>query len=644
MRKVIIIVLTLMLVSTSYVYSQGGRGEVDNIAQKETAPFVSPEPIEVDESKTITLELKNMDVVEVVKLLSSKGGFDIVISNNVRGRVSLFLDDVPVWDAIQIVFQTADLAYTKHEGIYRILTGREYEQEYGRKFYDQRKMKIINIKYAGVEEIVRNLKSLKSRIGNVIPDMRTNAVIILDTEDSIRDMEEAIKELDVLVETKVFDLKYSSAKSLEAMLKKILSKKGMFHVDDLTNKIVITDRDDVLEQAMILIGEYDKPTVLETKVFTLMYSKNDKMVEKVKDLLTKDIGTVKGDERTNKVVVTDLPQKMRQIEELIAEYDEKDLQVLIEAKIVQVALNDNFSMGINWNLVLNKVWVDRIFNTDTMDLALSSVFSTLSEIGRTDTDPFDSSTRSGHPGGRMLVSGTLASGHDFDTIIEALKVAGETNLLSSPRILALNNEKASIKVGTREAFVTNTVVQSTSSSTTAENVTFVDVGILLTVTPTINKNDFITLQIKPEVSNVSRTITTSQGNQVPIVATQEAETVVMVKSGSTVVMGGLIEDQQYKTSSRIPILGSVPILGIPFRTKADRVVKNELVIFLTPYLVSGGLDLKTPSPKMLDYLEKIDQERQKAADEVEFEKKQIAIKPIEKESTKVERNQSFTHR
>lgn len=590
-------------------------------------------------SDTVTLELKNMDVVEVIKLLSSKGGYDVVVSQNVRGRITLFLDNVPIWDAMQIVFKTTDLAYTKHGDIMRIVTEREYEQQYGRKFNDTRDVKIVPLKNASANDIGRELKQLKSRIGNIIEDDRTNSIIILDTADSTKLMEETITKLDIPVETKVFELIYTPAKGLEEMLKKIISKKGILHVDDLTNKIIITDTPDVLKQVDTVIKEYDKTQYLQTKIFSLNHAKFDKVEEKIKDLLTKDVGIIKSDERTNKVVVTDLPEKISEIEKIIEAYDERSRQVLIEAKIVQVALNDEFRMGINWQLVLNKVLIEKMFRTDTIDMTLSSVYGMLSEYGVTDTTPFDyagdGSTvigRGNYPGGRSLITGTLKDGNDIDAIIDILKTAGRTNLLSSPRVLAVNNQEATIRVITRQAFITNTVVQSTGTSSNAQNVTFIEVGVKLTVTPTIGQDGYITLKIKPEVSNVVG-YGPPGNNTIPIVATQEAETVIMAKDGSTVVMGGLIEEQQKKTTQKIPILGSIPILGIPFRKETNELDKSELVLFLTPHLATGDVDLNTPGPEIVEYLENVEKERQKASADVDYSEKPAALPaaaPVEK--------------
>ena len=637
MRKISVLIMVMLIINLPvYGSLQGEADDISQVSQEDqkesyigeyTEIALKSEPVSRQlpgevmlppaagpgVGELITLELKNMDVVEVIKLLSSKGGFDVVVSQNVRGRITLFLDEVPIWDALQIVFQTAGLAYVKQDDIIRIITDREYEQQYGRKFHERREVKIITLGNATVGEVVRELKLLKSRIGNVVADDRTNSIIILDTPDSIKIMEQALTKLDVSLETKVFELLYTPAKTLEEMLKTIISKEGILYVDDLTNKIIITDTPDVIRQASLIISEYDSPQYLETRVFSLSYGKFDNVEEKIKNLLTPDVGMVASDERTNKVVVTDLPEKIVEIAKVIKEYDEPSRQVLIEAKIVEVALNDEFNMGINWQMILNQALINKIFGSDTIEMVLSSVFETLSEVGVSDTQPFDNSVRVANPGGRTLITGTLSDGTDFDAIVNAIKIAGKTNLLSSPRILALNNQEARIQVGTREAFVTNTVVQGGDTSTTAENVTFVDVGIMLTVTPTIGEDGYITLKIKPEVSNVVRELETAQGNSIPIVGTQEAETTVMVKDGMTIIMGGLIQDKQVKTTSKIPIIGSIPLLGIPFRKEDNKIQKGELVIFLTPHIVTGDIDLNTPSKEMMEYLASLEEVEIEAA-------------------------------
>ncbi|HPM43462.1 MAG TPA: type II and III secretion system protein, partial [Candidatus Omnitrophota bacterium] len=192
-----------------------------------------------------------------------------------------------------------------------------------------------------------------------------------------------------------------------------------------------------------------------------------------------------------------------------------------------------------------------------------------------------------------------------------LKEVGKTELISSPRVTALDGQEAKIMVGTKEAFITaTTITPATGAVTTSEQVNFVDVGIQLYVTPYINKDGFVTMRIRPVVSSVaSRIKTTASPDGVPIVKTSEAETSVSVRDGVTLVMGGLIEDKIVRTENRIPFLGDIPFLGVPFRQVQDEKKKAELVIFLTPTVISGESVEKIPQMERESYSEYYDSVR-----------------------------------
>jgi len=184
----------------------------------------------------------------------------------------------------------------------------------------------------------------------------------------------------------------------------------------------------------------------------------------------------------------------------------------------------------------------------------------------------------------------------LEIIINLLERIGKTNLLSSPRIAVMNNSEAKLAVATREPFVSQTVVQTTNSTNTADNVQFVDVGVTLTVEPKITFDDFVEMKIKPEVSSSNQSLelegvaqgsnTTFTRTRIPIVTTQQLETTVLVKSGTTIVVGGLIQDKQDKASSKVPFLGAIPLVGRLFQSKSHDFTKTELVTFITPTIIS----------------------------------------------------------
>jgi general secretion pathway protein D len=178
--------------------------------------------------------------------------------------------------------------------------------------------------------------------------------------------------------------------------------------------------------------------------------------------------------------------------------------------------------------------------------------------------------------------------------------------------MALNNQEAKIHVGSKVAKITRTLLNvgsTTSNPVTTENVEFLDVGVKLAVTPSIGDDGSITMKVKPEVSSVENTITTSEGSSIPVIRVSEAEASLVVKDGITVVLGGLIEDAKSRTDVRVPVLGSIPIIGALFRSRDRTRLKTELVIFLTPHIITGDavspeaqtkFDLEpdgTPQPK-----------------------------------------------
>lgn len=449
----------------------------------------------------ITLDLKGIDIIDALKIISQRTGMNIVASKSVTSRVTIFLKDVDVWDAFEIMLLSNDMAYDVRGDIVNVMTGREYEALYGERFKDKKELATIKLNYAKAVEVAKAITQVKTAIGRVVVDEGSNTLILMESADRLAQMKD-------------------------------------------------------------MIAALDSPTV--TKVFSLDYAKSEKLNPKIQDMITKGLGSVRFDERTNTVVVNDLPEKVAQIEKVINAFDEKTRQVLIDAKIVQIELTDDFNMGVDWETVFRRFTLDQ---TLTASLTTGGKITITTFMGRDAT----------------------GAARTFTSLIDALSEVGKTKVISSPRITALDGQEAKIMIGTKEAYITATTTTPASGAvTTAESVNFVDVGIQLYVTPFVNKEGYVTMKIRPVVSSVgSRIKTTASPDGVPIVKTSEAETSIVVKDGVTIVLGGLMEDQKVRTVNKIPILGDIPLLGMPFRNVSDEVKKVELVIFLTPTIISG---------------------------------------------------------
>ena len=147
--------------------------------------------------------------------------------------------------------------------------------------------------------------------------------------------------------------------------------------------------------------------------------------------------------------------------------------------------------------------------------------------------------------------------------------------------------KSNLSAAAFRTFNPSTTTSGQTTTTTAEDVTFVNVGIQLNVTPTINQEGFITMKIKPEVSSVVDTLITPSGNQIPIIDTSLAETTVMVKDDATIIIGGLRREAETETAKRLPFFGDLPLLGSIFRSQTKGTERSELLVMITPHIVDG---------------------------------------------------------
>jgi type II secretory pathway component GspD/PulD (secretin) len=187
------------------------------------------------------------------------------------------------------------------------------------------------------------------------------------------------------------------------------------------------------------------------------------------------------------------------------------------------------------------------------------------------------------------IDASVSGKGDYKAVIDALRTLGDTKILSSPRILAVNGQEARILVGSKEAYLTSATTQVGDSASTTETVNFVDVGIKLYVTPEISREGSITMKIRPEVSSSQYVNfgTSASPKNIPIVTTSEAETTVVINDGTTIIIGGLRKDEKTETVRKIPLLGDIPLVGALARSKSSEVKATDLIILLTPHLVSG---------------------------------------------------------
>ncbi len=335
--------------------------------------------------------------------------------------------------------------------------------------------------------------------------------------------------------------------------------------------------------------------ILNTEVIALNFS-NAEEVKKMVEKLLSEKGDIKVNERLNELIVIDYEKNINKIKKLIEYIDRAPLQVRIESKIIELELGDLENLGIRWKTKYSQYKGESWARDSSGNLVYDSDGNLISENwygddkegelyqkgeATFDLESDDGVNSSSLTGGQLNIAefANIAEKLRIGAAIDALIQDKRANILSAPSITTLNNKQASIvigeKVGIRE--------QTQTTTGTTESVRFEDVGIKLYVTPKISNNGYITMHIQPEISSISVYTETQQR-----FSTTQAETNVRVKDGHTVIIGGLIKNNEAKTIRKIPILGSIPILGLPFRYKNYTRTKNEIIIFLTPKILKQG--------------------------------------------------------
>lgn len=275
------------------------------------------------------------------------------------------------------------------------------------------------------------------------------------------------------------------------------------------------------------------------------------------------------------VTIRAFPSELRQVRTFLNSAETHlQRQVILEAKILEVTLSDDFQQGIQWENVLGHVGNTNINFGTTAGTVGNKVTSTL--------------------GG---VTSLSIKGSDFTTMINLLDTQGDVDVLSSPRVTASNNQKAVIKVGTDEYFVTDvsstTVAGTTPVTTPQVELTPFFSGIALDVTPQIDKDGNVLLHVHPSVIDVKEQTknikVSNESLELPLAQSEirESDTVIRAASGDVVVIGGLMKSENVEVVSQVPLLGDIPLLGELFKNRSKQKKKTELIILLKPTVVGG---------------------------------------------------------
>jgi general secretion pathway protein D len=358
------------------------------------------------------------------------------------------------------------------------------------------------------------------------------------------------------------------------------------------------------------------PEPLMTRIIQLKYAGITNLMTAVQSSLYDKRSKVVGDQRTSQLVIVATEKEFPAIEDLINKLDLPTKQVLIEARLMEISRNPTTVKGIDWSSTLKAQNFSFGNGQSTANTTTANPGTTTTTLpgGRPITSPLSQATTittsSGNGGLSINTLSGLTPGIGFlnadgvSAVLSFLNEDADTQVISTPRAVTLDNETATLSVTRAVPIFKSTA--GTQGSPGGSEIQYTNLGTILKVTPRISANEMVWLHVVPEVSSIFRTvekISAGQRNQADEYDIRKIETQVLIPSANTLVMGGLLADETKNIYSKVPMLGDIPVLGLAFRHENKARNKRNLIIFITPTIVKendyqpssdGAAFLKSP--------------------------------------------------
>ncbi|MCB1837050.1 MAG: type II secretion system secretin GspD [Alcanivoracaceae bacterium] len=585
------------------------------------APAAQPVK-QADESgeKTWTVNIRNADIQAFITQVAEMTGKNFVIDPRVRSRdvtviskqaltsaevYELFLSvlqvhgyaAVPAGDVIKIVNNTV----AKHSNL-PLVQSRGINGE-------ELITRVIPIRNTPVDELVPVLRPLVPQYGHLAAVSSANALIISDHSDNIRRIEAILSHLDQSESQEVFiiQLEHAWVGDLVKLLENLTPEKGgrrkdqpssvTLVADERTNRLIIRGDREAVDRLRSLVIELDIPQNQTggVQVVRLSHADAKTLAELLKTFSdgaseqksgdkaaasTASKVSIQADESLNALIIRAEPALMTEIKSVISQLDVRRAQILIEAAIVEVTGEKGRQLGFQYAGGNEEDGVGGV-NFSNFGLSVNNILTSILAD--------DPALAGGLSDGLTIGGGAVDEDGNLQwaVIMQALSSTTAANLLSTPSILTLDNQEASIIVGENVPFVTG---QSTSTGAGVSNpfttIQREDVGLTLKVTPHLAGDQAIRLELEQETSSVKDTATSAA---VDIVTTKrKIQTTVLADDGETIVLGGLIRDDISETVRKVPLLGDIPLLGTLFRSTSKSRNKQNLMVFLRPTILADN--------------------------------------------------------
>ncbi|MGL5497350.1 MAG: GspD family T2SS secretin variant ExeD [Aeromonas sobria] len=564
---------------------------------------------------------KNAEIEEFINTVGKNLNKTIIIEPSVRGKINVrsydLLNEEQYYQFFLSVLDVYGFAVVPMDnGVLKVLRSRDAKTSAipvvdgsNPGVGDEMVTRVVPVRNVSVRELAPLLRQLNDNAGggNVVHYEPSNVLLITGRAAVVNRLVEVVNRVDRAgdQDVDIIKLKFASAGEMVRLVTNLnkdgspqggtasllLSPKVV--ADERTNSVVVSGEPKARARIIQMVRQLDRDLQSQgnTRVFYLKYGKAKDMVEVLKGVSSSIEADKKGggattggasigggklaisaDETTNALVITAQPDVMSELEQVVAKLDIRRAQVLVEAIIVEIQDSDGLNLGVQWG---NANGGGTQFTNTGLSLGGAIAAGKDYQNGKPETaakllDGFNGMAAGFYKG-------------DWAMLVTALASNTKNDILSTPSIVTMDNKEASFNAG--KEVPTQTGSQSSTSTDSIYNtIEYKTVGTKLTVTPQINEGDSVLLNIEQEVSSVGKQAegTTGLG---PTFDTRTVKNAVLVKSGETVVLGGLMDTQTLEEVSKVPLLGDIPVLGYLFRSTSNTTTKRNLMVFIRPTIL-----------------------------------------------------------
>ena len=581
------------------------------------------------------INMRDADIRAFAADMAKISNKTIVLDPRVKGNVTVVsnqdLDAGEAYAVFLSVLRVHGYAAIENNGVVKVMpeSGARQDATVNNKNNDSLATEVIRLSQANARTIAPLLKPLVNKQGHIAAYEATNSIIIADYVGNLSRIKSILLELDrnPADTFELIPLDNTSANEVARILGSMwrgdnqMSKSFSAIAVERSNSILLRGQTGVIEQIKKVISRLDSNSSQSSnlKVIYLKYAKAEDLtgiLEKVAESLEEEIPSESSKKNktnigfhndTNALIISAQPDILKSLESVISQLDIRRAQVLVEALIVEISDKLARDLGVQFLFTgdgeSSPVATQR-FGTPNPDL--------ISTIGaETSEDSTTSSTMQTRAANSLLALDGLAvgvarykaSGTSFATILNLIAQDGDSNVLSTPSIMTMDNEEASIVVG-QEIPITTGETLSGSNSNPFRSVTRQEIGVKLTVRPQINEGNAVKMHINQEVSSIFGPL--GEMSTDLITNKRNIRTTVLVEDRETIVLGGLIDDDVQESVKKVPFLGDIPLLGRLFKTTSISRTKRNLMVFLRPTIVRNSEDVRAISNRKYNYFQAIE--------------------------------------